>query len=66
MGEGNTDVATSTQLPKPAALISAMLNAVMLVASGVSREDGDHRAEVGWSSSWLRSRSSSWLVISGP
>jgi hypothetical protein len=47
VGEGNTDSPTSTQLPKPAVLISAMLNAVMLVASGVSREDGDHQAEVG-------------------
>ena len=66
VGWGNTDAATSPQLPKPVALISAMLNAVMLVASGVSREDGDHRAEVGGSSSWLRSRSSSWLVIQAP
>ena len=45
----NSDVVIRNQLPKPAVLISAMLNAVMPVASGVSREDGDLRAEVGWS-----------------
>src|SRR5690348_5431644 len=52
----------NTPVIRPQRCIS---DAILLVASGVSWEDAG-RAEAGGSSSWLKSRSSSWLLIRPP